>query len=238
MLPQFFSPETLAALEAECCDLLADMAGRISPQNLRCRYMLHEASGEKKFECFDPVIDLAPAMAEVARNVRLFAILSTIYGDQPHLYKDKLILKPPGTVGYPLHQDYIAWPCFPKSFLTVLVPLDASTEENGCTVVYEGYHEQGLLTPPDGKFHPVPRELVCPSRRHPLLLQPGDIAIFHGLTPHESSTNNTNAPRRQLYLSYNAHRDGGDQRGSFYASFHGWLRENCPPEYGSEWIFE
>jgi ectoine hydroxylase-related dioxygenase (phytanoyl-CoA dioxygenase family) len=235
---EFFAHETMDSLDRAARELWSDPRGLISPHNLRCRYQAHHASGEKLFECFDPVIDLSPHIASVATESRLLAVLAAIYGEPAHLFKDKLIFKPPGAAGYPLHQDYIAWSSFPRSFLTVLVPLDEANEENGCTMVYEGRHRQGLLTPADGKFHPTPRELVAASRRVPLLLEPGDIAIFHGFTPHESQPNRTSSPRRQLYLSYNAHSEGGQQRAEHYAEFHRWLREKYPAADGPEWYFE
>ena len=184
-----------------------------------------------------PVIDIAPNMGRVARDSRLLSVLGEVYGQTAHLFKDKLIFKPAGAVGYPLHQDYISWPEFPKTFVTVVVPLDAANEENGCTVVYEGYHRQELLTPADGKFHPVPRELVSDDRRRALVLELGDIAIFHGFTPHESNPNRSTTPRRQLYLSYNSDNDGGDQRSAHYHQFHQWLRDKYPKFEAEAWYF-
>jgi len=217
--------------------LWADDRRLISPCNLRCRFMAHHATGERLFECFDPVIDIAPEVRRVANNERLLQILSEIYGGRAYLFKDKLIFKPPGALGYPLHQDYISWPEFPKSFLTVVIPLDAADEVNGCTVVYAGYHQTGLLTPADGKFHPVPRELVNERHRIPLELQPGDIALFSGFTPHESNPNRSDVARRQLYLSYNSEDDGGDQREAHYQQFHRWLQEKYPKPPHEAWYF-
>jgi ectoine hydroxylase-related dioxygenase (phytanoyl-CoA dioxygenase family) len=199
--------------------------------------MPHHSTGQKLFECFDPVIDIAPNMELIAKDQQLLDVLRSVYGQPAHLFKNKLIFKPAGAVGYPLHQDYISWPNFPQSFVTVVVPLDEVHEDNGCTVVYEGYHQQGLLTPADGKFHPVPRELVNDRHRYALIMQPGDVAIFHGLTPHESNPNRSTNPRRQLYLSYNADDDGGDQRDAHYQLFHEWLREKYPRSETEAWYF-
>ena len=62
--------------------------------------------------------------------------------------------------GYGLHQDWIAWDGFPRSFLTVLVPFDPADRDNGCTVVYPGYHHAGPLTPQDGQYHELPADTV------------------------------------------------------------------------------
>src|SRR5262245_48854280 len=103
-----FSPAEIAlvSMEAErllCRDDLKDM------NNIRCRWQNHHASGECLFETFDPVADISPLLNQLARDTRLVGLLSTLYGEPAHLFKDKLVFKPPGAKGYDLHQDYIGW---------------------------------------------------------------------------------------------------------------------------------
>jgi len=93
--------------------------------------------------------------------------------------------------------------------------------------VFPGYHRQGPLTPQDGQYHRLPDTAVEESRCIPLELQPGDIAVFDGFTPHRSSTNRSQSWRRQLYLSYNAESDGGHQREAHYVEFHDYLQSRC-----------
>jgi hypothetical protein len=223
ILRAFFPPAeiTQAAIEAESLLRRNDL---ISSRNLRCRYQPNVETGESQFETFDPVIDIAPCCRALAQSERLLGALAALYGEEACLFKDKLIFKPPGTRGYGLHQDWIAWPGFPRSFLTVLVPLDPSTRENGCTEVFPRCHQQGSLTPQDGQYHELPLDLLNGTRGVPLELQPGDIAIFGGFTPHRSEPNWSDGWRRQLYLSYNQRSDGGDQRQRHYDEFHRWLR--------------
>ena len=63
------------------------------------------------------------------------------------------------------------------------------------------------------------------ARAVPLVLEPGDVAVFGGFTPHRSDPNVSERWRRQLYLSYNASSDGGEQREKHYREFHAWLRK-------------
>ncbi|HUQ72279.1 MAG TPA: phytanoyl-CoA dioxygenase family protein [Planctomycetaceae bacterium] len=193
-------------------------------RNLRCRWQNHCQTGECRFDAFDPITDLSPPIARLARDVRLLAVLEQVYGEPAYLFKDKLIYKPPGATGYGLHQDYIAWPGFPRSFLSVLVPLDAATRANGCTVVYLGRYED-VLSAADGDYHELPQSTVEESTAVALELEPGDVALFGGFVPHRSDANNSPEWRRQLYLSYNALSDGGDQRDAHYREFHAWLRK-------------
>jgi 2-aminoethylphosphonate dioxygenase len=203
----------------------------IDKQNLRCRFQGHCAGGDCVFETFDPVIDLDPAFREIALDSRILDLLAALYGEEACLFKDKLIFKPPGAMGYGLHQDYIAWPSFPRSFLTVLVPIDGTNEANGCTEVFAARHREGTLSPEDGDYHELSDESVRGAQSVLLELDPGDVAVFGGFTPHRSAPNRSNGWRRQLYLSYNAISDGGEQRSEHYREFHRFLRRKYA-EYG------
>jgi ectoine hydroxylase-related dioxygenase (phytanoyl-CoA dioxygenase family) len=210
----------------------------ISTRNLRCRWQTNVRTGECQFETFDPVIDIGPACRRLAYEPRLLGVLAGLYGEEACLFKDKLIFKPPGVKGYGLHQDWIAWPGFPRSFLTVLVPLDAADLANGCTVVYPGYHRGGCLSVEDGSYHELPDDAVDESRAVPLELRPGDVAVFGGFTPHRSAPNCSDRWRRQLYLSYNRRSDGGEQRRRHYEEFHRWLRARYAEHGKADVYFE
>jgi ectoine hydroxylase-related dioxygenase (phytanoyl-CoA dioxygenase family) len=147
------------------------------------------------------------------------------------LSKDKLIFKPPGALGYARHQDYISWRSFPTTFLTVIVAIDPSGADNGATEVFPVYYQRGCLTARDGMYHELSPDMVDLSRGVMLNLQPGDIALFSGYTPHRSASNRSQQFRRLLYLSYNASSDGGEQREKHYAEFHQWLKDRYA-EYG------
>ena len=164
------------------------------------------------------------------------AEMSQLYGDPACLFKDKLIFKRSGAKGYALHQDFIGWPTFPESFLTVVIPIDETNAENGATEVFPGVHRRGYLSPRDGNYHELPLSSIDESTGVMLVLAPGDIAIFGGFTPHRSAANASNQQRRQLYLSYNARSDGGDQRDKHYAEFHQWLVGKYA-EYGKTGVY-
>lgn len=196
----------------------------IHANNLRCRWQPHFKTGACLFETFDPVVDIGPVCGRIAEDPRLLAVLAALYGEPACLFKDKLIYKPPGARGYGLHQDFIAWQGFPRSFLTVLIPLDPSDRSNGCTEVYPGRHRAGCLSPEDGNYHELLPDSMAGTAPVALELAPGDVAIFGCFTPHFSHPNRSERWRRQLYLSYNAQSDGGPQRERHYDEFHRWLR--------------
>lgn len=233
-----FSADEMMRASREADRLFTEFEHLKSVNNLRCRWQNNVFTGECTFETFDPVIDLGPVCQELAYHPKLLTVLHELYGEPACLFKDKLIFKPPGVKGYGLHQDWIAWEGFPRSFLTVLIPFDSADRDNGCTIVYPGYHHQGPLTPTDGTYRELPEGTVDEAKAVPLLLEPGDIAVFGGFTPHRSDPNLSDRWRRQLYLSYNAASDGGDQRDKHYRDFHAWLRKKYA-EYGkTETYFE
>jgi ectoine hydroxylase-related dioxygenase (phytanoyl-CoA dioxygenase family) len=230
-----FSADEIAALAAEA-QTLFHRRELIDTQNIRCRWQDHAETGECRFDCFDPVIDIGPVCRYFAYDRRLLDILGAIYDDEAHLFKDKLIFKPPGAKGYTLHQDYIGWREFPESFVTLIVAIDETNAANGATEVFPGYHKQGYMSAKDGDYHHLPEERIDLTTGVVLDLAPGDIALFGGFTPHRSAPNTTGQWRRQLYLSYSASRDGGDQRDAHYRQFHEWLVKKYA-EYGKTGVW-
>lgn len=224
ILREVFGPDDVAALASESLTLL-ERKDLIDTANIRCRWQDHIVSGECLFDCFDPVIDIGPVCRYIAHHERILAPLRAIYDDDAQLLKDKLIFKRPGAKGYALHQDFIGWKAFPESFITVILAIDATHAGNGATEVFTGYHHQGCLSESDGDYHELPADAVDASRGVVLDLRPGDLALFSGFTPHRSAPNGSDQWRRQLYLSYNAGRDGGDQRDAHYRQFHRWLAD-------------
>jgi hypothetical protein len=224
ILREVFGPIEISLLSLEAHTLTA-RTDLIDTLNLRCRWQDHVTTGECTFDCFDPVIDIGALCEVFARDERILAPLRALYNDDAHLFKDKLIFKMPGSKGYPLHQDYIGWKEFPESFITVILPIDPTDVKNGATEVFPGYHQRGYLSARDGDYHELPLETIDESTGVILDLRPGDLAFFSGFTPHRSAPNYSERCRRQLYLSYNAGRDGGDQRDAHYRQFHAWLHE-------------
>jgi hypothetical protein len=223
-------------------DFLEDLPGKISapdilsPQNMRCRYAIAPESGESILDAIDPFIDLSDVGRQIACSDALQYLLEQIYGEAAALFKDKYILRESDAPGYPPHQDFIAWPFFPKSFTTVLVALDPISAENGGLSFYKGSHKLGLVTPADGDFHNISRARLEGFEKVTFAMNPGDVVIFNAFIIHESEANNSGRPRRSMYLSYNAMSDGGDQRQAHYRYFHSWLRKRFG-EYGHERLY-
>lgn len=217
-LPGLIPRDEIAAIAAAIDGLEDRHRGLIDPDNTRFEFV------HGKVWKWDPVTDLCPEIAALARDRRLLDPVAAIYdGGEPALFKDKLIIKPAGSRGNDLHQDYNWWQGFPHSLLTVTVAIDGGTRANGCTEIWPGMHRAGLLHPPGRGLLPV--ETV--AGREPLRFesQPGDVAIFHCFTPHRAGENRSERPRRQLFLTYNDSRDG-DLYAAHYRHMHQYRAED------------
>src|SRR2546421_12202011 len=105
VLRGLFDPAEVAAAAAEANDLLTRYQDRIDVKNLRCRWQPDVVTGECRFECFDPVIDLSPACERLALDARLLAVLAGVDGRGAGPVKGKPSSKPPGVEGPRLQQD-------------------------------------------------------------------------------------------------------------------------------------
>ena len=236
VLRNVFTKDQVALLGEEGDRIARDHEDLIDQKNMRVRFRPHLVTGEPVFEVFDPIADLSLLADGISHDPHLFEILHDLYGEPAELFKEKLIYKQAGAVGATLHQDWIAWPGFPESFLTVLVAIDSFTNENGATEVYPGLHKCGYLSQKDGQHHFLDADLLQ-TTPVPLLLEPGDVAIFGCFTPHRSAANASQKSRRGYFISYNARSDGGDQYREHYREFHDWIRAKSPIEIRDQLFF-
>ncbi len=167
----------------------------------------------------DPVIDLSPPFADLARDPRLLAQVNGVLGGQAQLMKDKFIAKPPGAGGYAAHQDGAYWPGMDfdtSRFLTAIIFLDDATEENGAIECAAGHHQQ-LLTEPDTVADPDESRLGAFTM---IEASAGDLLLLHALTPHRSGPNRSGGMRRALLFTY-----GIDPRPDLYSVYKQFQKE-------------
>ncbi len=212
ILRQCFTPNEIETFQAEADRLYhSDL---VDPMNLRTPTRLL-GGGEKETERVDPVIDVSDVFYRAVTDERITEPLRQIFGEPAHLFKDKLIFKHPGMSGYQMHQDYAWWQpqgteshlpsIAPEKILSVMIAIDAADALNGAIELFPGYHDR-LLTPP-GKltnFREEENRLIDRSKGLLGVTAPGDVVIFHSLTPHCSESNRSTGSRRQLYMTYNA----------------------------------
>jgi hypothetical protein len=178
-----------------------------------------------RIENFEPYHQ---GVAGLIGAARLRDVLATLCGQPVVLFKDKINFKAPGGAGFAPHQDAPAYVDFGvEHHLTVMIPVDAFTRENGCLEMARDACARVFLPQnPDGTVRDDAFERLT---LEPLLAEPGDAIVFDAWVPHRSGPNRSTGPRRSYYLTFNP-ASAGDQRAAYYAR----KRECFPPEYERE----
>ena len=162
-------------------------------------------------------------MAELLRSPALLGATEALFGEEAVLFKEKINFKLSGGGGFEPHQDVQAgWDDYASVYITAMVSIDETTEENGCLEMGKWDHRYemiGELWAPltDAQLKGV--EFVpCPTKA-------GDVVYFDSFVPHRSAPNLTATPRRVLYITYNKLSEG-DHREQYYAD----KRQSYPPD--------
>lgn len=165
------------------------------PAIARSEDLVDDHAGLRRFICADAVIGW----------------VGDLLGEPAVLYKEKVNYKQPGGAGFAPHQDAPAYR-FVDHHISVMVPIDAATAANGCLSFAPDY-ARGRLPETRGRIAP---EVAAGLDWRAVEVQPGDVVLFDSFAPHKSGTNHSDAPRRALYLTYNA-ASKGDFRDVYYA---------------------
>jgi ectoine hydroxylase-related dioxygenase (phytanoyl-CoA dioxygenase family) len=139
----------------------------------------------------------------------------TMNSETVNLFYDQLFVKEPGSVERtPWHQDLPYWPVSGEQVVSIWVPFDAATPENGVVTYIKGSHRWGKTYQPRAfddrnagafaasAYDPMP-DIEADPRRFDFLswsLEPGDVLLHKGLTVHGAPGNRT-ADRRRRALA-------------------------------------
>ncbi|HZR80628.1 MAG TPA: phytanoyl-CoA dioxygenase family protein [Candidatus Binatia bacterium] len=188
------------------------------------RYYERAPDGRKMLARIENFLPYHEGMASLFAGPRLFDLLADCCGEPVVLFKDKINFKLPGGAGFADHQDAPAYVDFGvRDHLTVMVPVDPFTGENGCLEMALDAREPKFLPQnPDGTLE---AHVMQGLRVEPILAEPGDVIVFDAWVPHRSGPNRSRDPRRSYYLTFNP-ASAGDHRAEYYAR----KRECFPPE--------
>ncbi len=156
----------------------------------------------------------SPAFRAVAMDSPLPELAAHLmHATSVHLFYDQLFVKEPGSVEpTPWHQDLPYWPISGKQIISIWIPVDRATPENGVVTYVRGSHLWGRTFRPqafgksgnarafdDSPFEPIP-DIEAERDRHELLtwsLEPGDVLVHHAMTIHGATGNPSVAARRR-----------------------------------------
>jgi ectoine hydroxylase-related dioxygenase (phytanoyl-CoA dioxygenase family) len=163
-------------------------------------------------------------LASLLDAPELAAILELLMGEPAVLFKEKINFKLPGGAGFRAHQDAPAFVTFGQSYhVTAMLSVDATTRENGCLEVVDGFHRAGLL--PQASDQTLDSSWTAGQAWKSIETEPGDLLLFDSYVPHRSGPNRSQRPRRALYVTYNR-ASAGSHRDAYFRH----KREVFPPE--------
>jgi len=191
-------------------------------------------TGKKILSRFEKFTDFHEGLKELTLADKMTGRVAELLGEPAVLFKDKINFKLPGGGGFKPHQDIQpGWDEYASYFISVLVTIDDSNEQNGCLELAAGHHTRGLI---GRKWEPLEgKELEgITFKKYPM--KPGDAAFFDCFVPHQSEPNLTGTQRRNIYLTYNRSSEG-DQREKYFSD----KRKSYPPDFereaGKEYAF-
>jgi phytanoyl-CoA hydroxylase len=143
-------------------------------------------------------------LGAAAHDPDIMRVVRMLLGDEPRLFQDMALIKPPGGGREkPWHQDNAYFHLVPGTpIVGVWIALDDATLDNGCMRVIPGSHREGPVR------HAFLRDLqICDGdvpidRGVAVPLPPGGLLLFDGLLQHGTPTNFTRTRRRALQFHY------------------------------------
>ena len=197
-----FSADDVAHWNAECERLWSSVP--VDGSDARVQWRRHQAEG-RIADRLDPVMDISPVFDALCRDDRLTSPARAVIGGDVTIFKGKLIMKRPGTMGYDLHQDYPYWEFMgiPAEHIVVaVVPIDTWDAASGAIEFFPGYHHARVPAAPGGDPYDTDPSRIDLDSGVIVALDPGDVVLFHPLTPHQSGPNTADHGRRALYYTF------------------------------------
>ena len=209
-VPQVSPPEEVAALRGIFERLFAQRAGRAEGAQFDMVTHDEDDAAPKLSQIIKPA-NFAPELLRTQFRVNALAVARRLLGANAIQVSEHAILKPAGQgAATPWHQDEAFRDAgFEYEQVSIWMPLQEATVENGCMQYVPGTHRVGVLdhrSPGDdprihalecsGEFNAADA-VACP-------LPAGGAAIHHGRTLHYAGPNRTNTARYAYVLMFEA----------------------------------
>jgi phytanoyl-CoA hydroxylase len=146
-----------------------------------------------------------PWFASLREDPRWLGLGEDLLGESVTCHEPEWFDKPAGEAApTPPHQDNYYFNLTPPQVLTIWLALDPTDEENGCLRYLPGSHREGLR--PHGRssilgFSQGITDYAAADREReiPIVLQPGDAVVHHGLMVHRADPNRSASRRRRAF---------------------------------------
>jgi hypothetical protein len=158
-------------------------------------------------------VDVHAGLRELLTSGAMLDAAGALLGEPAVLYKEKINHKLPGGAGYSAHQDAPAYPLI-ATHVSAMIAIDDADADNGGLEVVSSCFDRLLPTDERGCVAP---SIQASLDWEAVSVPAGATLWFHSRTPHRSGPNRSPRPRRALYPTYNALREG-DRRAEYYAA--------------------
>jgi ectoine hydroxylase-related dioxygenase (phytanoyl-CoA dioxygenase family) len=150
-----------------------------------------------------------PVFRAFAREPRLLAFVAALIGPDLDCFLSQFIFKNPGALGQPWHQDAFYFPFDRGPQVGVWLAVTEATLENGPLWVLPGSQREPVhAVEPDHRLHAQFGYVEITDHdmtgARPVLLQPGDLLVFHGHLMHKSTDNRSHGMRAAMVYHFGA----------------------------------
>ena len=205
--PGFASPETCAAMLDDVVALCRAAAGSglcegalVMPENNLADRNAPDAEGRvsKVFR-----LHRRPVFRAFIEDPRILGLVTDLLGPRVDCFLSQFIFKNPGAWGQPWHQDSFYFPFDHSPQIGLWLAISESTLENGCLRVLPGSHREPIHEHvadrrPGANLGYVEIVDHDMSAAEPVLIQPGDLLVFHSHLMHSSSNNESEGIRAAM----------------------------------------
>ena len=177
-------------------------------------WRFYESEGPNKLlSRMEKFYEFTDCCSQIIDHPILMEILHELMEDHPVLFKEKINFKSAGGSGFEYHQDQAAgWSKYAPIFWSVAIAIDQCDAENGQLEISRHTDDTRKIL---GEWEPLGEDVLKKLDFKPLNMSPGDVAIFDSYIPHGSKKNQSNKPRKVIYLTYNS-KMYGDLREKYF----------------------
>ncbi len=148
-----------------------------------------------------------PIFRDFAERADLLDGVAAILGPELDCFLSQFIFKHPGAMGQPWHQDSHYFPFDRAPQLGAWLSVTQATLENGCLHVLPGSQREPIHTHvpdrrPEANYGYVEIVDHDMSAAVPVLMEPGDLLLFHSFLMHRSTDNRSAGIRAAMVYHY------------------------------------
>ena len=155
------------------------------------------------------VMRAEPVFHQFATDPRLLTMMGDLIGPDVDCFLSQFIFKHPGTLGQPWHQDDYYFRMTPLPQVGVWLACTAATMDNGPLWIVPGSHTEPIHDAvPDTRegagLAYVEIVDAATDNEQVVLMEPGDLLVFHSHLRHRSTDNLTDGMRAAMVYHYAA----------------------------------